>query len=85
MRKFVFALVLATPLVVFSQGSKIPTPESEFGFQPGADYKLANYEQVVGYFQKVDAVSDKMMMLQAGKSSQGRTYQFAAISSKTSR
>jgi len=36
----------------------IPTPESVLGFQPGADYRLANYEQVLAYFQKVDAASD---------------------------
>jgi len=64
-----------------AQSPAIPTPESVLGFQPGADFKLANYEQVVTYFQKVDAASDRVMMVEAGKSSQGRPYYFALVSS----
>ena len=30
----------------------VPTPASVFGFEPGADNKLANYDQVVAYFQR---------------------------------
>ena len=79
--KLLTACLVALPVALLSQGS-IPTPESVLGFKPGADFKLANYEQVVGYFQKVDAASDRMVMLQAGKTTQGRTFSFALISSK---
>lgn len=61
--------------------SPIPTPESVFGFKPGADYKLATYEDVLEYFQKVDAASDRVMMVEAGKTSQGRMMSFALVSS----
>ena len=62
--------------------SAIPTPESVLGFQPGADYKLANYEQALAYFQKVAAAApDRVKLVEAGKSSQGRTYYFALVSS----
>ena len=55
---------------------------SGLGFQPGADNRLANYEQVVGYFQKVAAAApDRVKLVEAGKSTQGRTYQFALGSS----
>jgi hypothetical protein len=73
--------LFALPVVVPAQSPAIPTPESALGFQPGADFKLANYEQVVTYFQKVDAASDRVMMVEAGKSSQGRPYYFALVSS----
>ena len=73
--------LLAVPATLSSQ-SNIPTPESFFGFAPGADKKLANYERVVEYFRKVDAASDRVRMAEAGKSSQGRTYAFALVSSK---
>ena len=66
---------------VFAQASSLPTPESVLGFRPGADYKLATYEDVVGYFQKLDAASDRMTMLTAGTTTQGRTYYLALISS----
>jgi hypothetical protein len=59
----------------------IPTPVSVLGFEPGADYKLATYDETVDYFQKLDASSDRMMLFQAGKSTQGRTFWYAAISS----
>ncbi|MGE0816074.1 MAG: M14 family zinc carboxypeptidase [Vicinamibacterales bacterium] len=67
--------------VVRTQGAALPTPESVLGFRPGADYKLATYEDVVGYLQKLDAASDRMTMLTAGTSTQGRTYHLALISS----
>jgi Zinc carboxypeptidase len=75
-----FIVALAQAGLVSQRG--LPTPESVLGFKPGADYKLANYEQAIDYFTRVDAASDRMMMLEAGKTTQGRTYKFAVISSK---
>ena len=40
-------LLLVSPSRSRGQSGSIPTPESVLGFQPGADFKLANYEQVV--------------------------------------
>ena len=76
----VFVLV-AGSAGVRTQTPAVPTPESSFGFRPGADYKLATYEDVVAYFQKLDAASDRMTMVEAGTSTQGRTYHLALISS----
>ena len=74
------AAVVAAAPAVHTQ-TALPTPESVLGFRPGADYKLATYEDVVGYFQKLDAASDRMTMVEAGKSTQGRTFHLALISS----
>jgi len=63
-----------------AQQAAIPTPESVLGFQAGADSRLASYEQVVAYFQRMDEASDRVMLSQAGKSTQGRTYYFALVS-----
>lgn len=80
--KLVLAFVALAVVSLRAQSPSIPTPESVFGFEPGADYRLANYEQVVGYFQKVAAAApDRVKLVEAGKSTQGRTYQFALISS----
>ena len=49
--KCVLALVVALPATLPAQ-SNIPTPESVFGFAPGTDKKLANYEQVVEILQE---------------------------------
>ena len=60
----------------------LPTPASVFGFEPGADNKLATYDQSVTYFSLLaEAASKNMVIRQAGKTSQGRTYIFALISS----
>jgi Zinc carboxypeptidase len=61
--------------------SSVPTPESVFGFAPGADYKLATYEQSIEYFKKLAASSRYIKLFEAGKTTQGRTMYFALISS----
>src|SRR4051812_2395751 len=72
--------LLAAPVALFGEG-RIPTPDSVFGFQPGADYKLATYDQSVEYFKRVAASSKYVKLLEAGKTSQGRTMYYALVSS----
>jgi len=60
--------------------ASVPAPESVFGFKAGADYKLATYEQSVEYFKKLAAASRYIKLMEAGKTSQGRTMYFALIS-----
>ena len=64
-----------------AQPGVLPTPESVLGYQVGADYKIATYDETVAYFQKLDAASDRMTMMRAGTSTEGRTYWLAAVSS----
>jgi Zinc carboxypeptidase len=60
--------------------SGLPTPASVFGFEPGADYKLATYDQSVEYFKKLAASSPYVKLVDAGRTSEGRTMYFALIS-----
>jgi len=60
--------------------SSIPTPESVIGFKPGADFKLATYDDTIKYFKALDAASPKMTMMPMGTSTQGRIYYVALIS-----
>jgi len=64
-----------------AQASRLPTPAATFGFQPGADYKLATYDQSIDYFRKLDAASKYLTLVEAGRTSQGRPIYFALISS----
>ena len=73
-------LVVALSTGLGAQSSRIPTPESVLGFAPGAEHKLATYDQTIDYFKKLDAASDRMTLVEAGTSTQGRTYYFALIS-----
>src|SRR3989475_9080871 len=70
-------LLLAAPLAAAS----LPAPEAVFGFRPGADYKLATYNQSVDYFKRIAASSRLVRLLEAGPTTEGRTMYFALVSS----
>ena len=70
-RGLLLLFLLAAPLAIRAANG-VPTPESVFGFVPGADYKLATYDQSVDYFKKLAAASKYMKLVEAGKTSQGR-------------
>src|SRR5688500_19515234 len=72
---------LAVSAMVSAQGSRIPSPDSSIGCAPGTESKLATYDQTIDYFRKLDAASDRMTLVEAGTSTQGRTFYFALISS----
>jgi len=61
--------------------SQLPTPESILGFKPGADFELATYEESIDYFERLDAASDRITMLRVGRTSEGRDWWIALISS----
>jgi len=59
----------------------IPTPESVLGFRVGDDFKLASYDQSIEYFQALAAASDRVELRRIGKTSEGRDWYIALISS----
>ncbi len=68
----------ATPTVA---QQNLPTPESVLGFPPGADFKLANYDESIEYFRQLDAASDQLQLIEIGRTSEGRQWHMALISS----
>jgi hypothetical protein len=66
---------------VFLAFSSVPSPREHFGYEPGDDYKLAGYEEIIGYFQKLGSSSDRIRLVEYGKSSMGRPSYVAFISS----
>ncbi len=61
--------------------SPVPTPESVLGFKPGADFKLASYDQALDYFQRLDAASDRLTLVEVGRTTNGLPMVIALISS----
>ncbi|NKB90284.1 MAG: hypothetical protein GKS06_18915 [Acidobacteria bacterium] len=59
----------------------IPTPESVLGFRVGDDFKLASYDQSIEYFTALDAASDRVQLQKIGRTSEGRDWYIAFISS----
>ncbi|MGH7655977.1 MAG: M14 family zinc carboxypeptidase, partial [Gemmatimonadaceae bacterium] len=80
-------LSIAVPRAAASQSSPpaqqgaIPTPESVLGFTVGADYKLATYDESMNYFQKLAAASNRIKLVDVGKTSTGHAWTLAIISS----
>ncbi len=65
---------------VRAQGA-ITSPKQQFGFNIGDDYKLANYTQFEGYWRTLAKESNRMKLVEIGKSAEGRPQLMAIISS----
>jgi hypothetical protein len=85
MRKFFSAslrlggLIFLLALVTLAQ--KFPEPKDVLGFTPGDDRKLAAWGQIVEYFKKLDAASDRVTFEEIGKTTMGAPFVYATISS----
>ena len=73
------AVLLAAPLALSAQN--LPTPESVLGHTVGQDFHLATYEESLEYFQQLAAASDRVELREIGKTSHGRPWYIALISS----
>ncbi|HEY1913872.1 MAG TPA: M14 metallopeptidase family protein [Vicinamibacterales bacterium] len=60
---------------------KITTPKEQFGHDVGDDYWLANYTQYVEYLRKLDKESDRLTVVDIGKTEEGRPELTAIITS----
>jgi len=74
------ALFLAAQ-VCAAQGGSVTSPESAFGYRIGSDFKLADYDESIRYFQRLDSESDRIRVFKAGTTSEGRDWYYAIISS----
>ncbi len=75
--KLIFLLSLwSAP--IFGQ---VISPEAYLGFKPGADFKLMSYEQAIGYFEVLASQTDRMIVLDMGRTSEGRRMKYGVVSS----
>jgi hypothetical protein len=72
-----FALMTPAP---FAQG-KITSPKEQFGHNIGDDYQLVNYAQLVEYWNKLARESDRLKLVEIGKTAEGRAMLMAIITS----
>ena len=61
--------------------SVVPTPSSVLGFEVGADYRLASYEESIQYFRRLAAASERCRLVEIGRTSFNRPWYIAFISS----
>ena len=73
---------LALPAVVFAQRAPtVTSPKEFFGFNVGDDYQVINYSKQVEYWKKLAAQSDRMRLVDIGKTAEGRTQYMAIVTS----
>ena len=79
------ALLLSLPLIAAAPmaQSGVTTPRAQFGFDIGDDYQLANYTKIAAYWRKLDAESDRLVVKEIGKTSEGRPQLMAIVTSPT--
>lgn len=66
---------------VFAAAATPPAPREVLGFSPGDDYKIASYEQIIDYFRRLEHATDRMRIVEIGKTSEGRSMMAAFFSS----
>jgi hypothetical protein len=77
-RLIALALFVALSTSVVAQ-PKVTSPRQEFGFDFGDDYQLATYAQLSAYWQKLDRESDRMVLQEIGRTSEGRPHLMAIV------
>ena len=77
MNRTIAILALAAPFL----SAQVPAPESVLGHKPGDDFYLANYNESRDYFHKLAATSDRIKIINVGKTTRGLDWDIAVISS----
>lgn len=75
-------LVLACAAVATPASAQLTTPEQFLGFEPGADYRLATYEQAIGYYELLASQTGRMRVLDMGETPMGRRMKYAVVTSE---
>ncbi len=79
MRRFAGVLVLVLGLAA-AAAAQVPAPDTFFGFRIGADGQLADWPSIQKYFEAVAAASDRVNLVDAGPSTEGRRLIAAIVS-----
>ncbi|HXF05839.1 MAG TPA: M14 metallopeptidase family protein [Blastocatellia bacterium] len=80
---FLSIILLLSSLVPTVGGAqaRITSPREFLGFEVGEDRKLADWDQITSYFKMLDNASDRITVEELGKTTEGRPFIMATISS----
>jgi hypothetical protein len=76
------ALLLGAVAALPAVSAEVPTPESVLGFKVGEDRKLADWTQIVDYFQKLAAASPRVKVENVGATTEGNPFLVVTITSE---
>ena len=66
--------IIGPPLKSEPKRVSLTTPEKFFGFQMGADNKMAHWDDMVRYYDMLGKASNRMKVVNMGKTSEGRPF-----------
>jgi hypothetical protein len=81
MKKSIAFLFAVFTISVAMAQQHITSPELAFGFKPGTDRKLADWNELTAYFKKLGSESDRIRYQESGKTTEGRPFITVTISS----
>lgn len=61
--------------------AQVPTPASHLGFEIGTDRKLADWDQLLGYYEKLAAASPRVTLDTLGTTTMGRPFVMLTVTS----
>ena len=82
MKKMLSSLFVLMFLSFYSLNAQVTKPEDFFGFKPGADRELFDYEKLIEYIKTVDEQSDRVKMVKIGESPMGKPMYVVLLSSE---
>jgi hypothetical protein len=71
----------AAQIGVPTSSSAVPSPESHFGFRPGTDRLLANWTELVAYYDRVASSSPRVSIDTLGTTTLGRPFVMLIVTS----
>jgi hypothetical protein len=77
----VLLLLLLAPQASTQPAPSVTTPAQQFGASIGDDYFLATYTQLEEYWRTLDRQSDRMQLVDIGRTEEGRVQWMAIVSS----
>lgn len=76
------ALTLCAAIApTLSAQAHITTPKEAFGANLGDDYSLVNYKQISDYWRTLAKQSERMKLVEIGKTAEGRPHFMAIVTS----
>jgi hypothetical protein len=85
--RVLFVVIVLLPVLAASQAqtqspsvAAVTSPKQQFGAAIGDDYFLANYTQLEQYWKRLARESDRMRLVDIGRTEEGRTQWMAVIS-----
>jgi Zinc carboxypeptidase len=80
MKRVAASLVLGIGIGSAMAQQVVTSPEAAFGFKPGTDRKLADWNQLTSYYKKLSGESNRIRYEELGKTTEGRPFIAVTIS-----